>query len=113
VNNKYIYAHIHIYTHTYIHTYIYIMLMYIHRNIHEGTTIVKIYFVCVYACVCVRMCVCVCVCGKVRQLSWQRKHNTKPRELGIAIQDLSKSIALKWRQADGSRREVLRQVTHV
>ena len=47
--------------------------------------------------------------SQVRQLAWQRKHNTRPHFLGLAIEDLSKTVAWKWRQADGSRRELLRQ----
>jgi alpha-glucan,water dikinase len=48
--------------------------------------------------------------SQVRQVAWQRKHNTKPRELGWAIEDLSKTVAWRWRQADGTRRELLRQL---
>ena len=48
--------------------------------------------------------------SQVRQLAWQRKHNTKPFELGLVIQDLSKTFAWKWKDSDGSRRELLRML---
>ena len=48
--------------------------------------------------------------SQLRQLAWQRKNNTKPFELGLVIQDLSKTFAWKWKDSDGSRRELLRML---
>eukprot|EP00291_Cryptomonas_curvata_P021640 CAMPEP_0172172742 /NCGR_PEP_ID=MMETSP1050-20130122/12626_1 /TAXON_ID=233186 /ORGANISM="Cryptomonas curvata, Strain CCAP979/52" /LENGTH=1504 /DNA_ID=CAMNT_0012844337 /DNA_START=29 /DNA_END=4543 /DNA_ORIENTATION=- len=46
--------------------------------------------------------------SQIRQLSWQRNYNTKPRELSSASENLNKAIAWRWKNAGPEARELFR-----
>ncbi|EKX55447.1 hypothetical protein GUITHDRAFT_62607 [Guillardia theta CCMP2712] len=49
--------------------------------------------------------------SQTRQLSWQRRHNTKPRELADEIQILSEVVAKYWKSSQSaSDRDILRMM---
>src|SRR6056300_1645521 len=48
--------------------------------------------------------------SQTRQLSWQRRHNTRPMFRSEATEALSKAVVARWKRASGPEREVLRMV---
>eukprot|EP00292_Cryptomonas_paramecium_P002089 CAMPEP_0113682442 /NCGR_PEP_ID=MMETSP0038_2-20120614/12666_1 /TAXON_ID=2898 /ORGANISM="Cryptomonas paramecium" /LENGTH=1530 /DNA_ID=CAMNT_0000601513 /DNA_START=87 /DNA_END=4675 /DNA_ORIENTATION=- /assembly_acc=CAM_ASM_000170 len=46
--------------------------------------------------------------SQIRQLSWQRNYNTKPRELSAASENLNKAIAWRWKNAGSEEKELFR-----
>jgi len=46
--------------------------------------------------------------SQIRQLSWQRHYNTKPKELSHASERLNKMIAWRWKNAAAEDKEVYR-----
>jgi len=48
--------------------------------------------------------------SQIRQLSWQRHYNTKPRELSAASERLNKLIAWRWKNAQPKEKEIFRMM---
>ena len=48
--------------------------------------------------------------SQTRQLSWQRRHNTRPMFLSEATEALSKAIVSRWKRSRGAERELMRMV---
>mmetsp|Transcript_43979 Transcript_43979/g.104093 ORF Transcript_43979/g.104093 Transcript_43979/m.104093 type:complete len:1491 (+) Transcript_43979:153-4625(+) len=48
--------------------------------------------------------------SQIRQLSWQRHYNTKPRELSAASERLNKLIAWRWKNASAREKEIYRMM---
>eukprot|EP00290_Baffinella_frigidus_P019788 CAMPEP_0180204622 /NCGR_PEP_ID=MMETSP0987-20121128/8521_1 /TAXON_ID=697907 /ORGANISM="non described non described, Strain CCMP2293" /LENGTH=1488 /DNA_ID=CAMNT_0022160147 /DNA_START=98 /DNA_END=4564 /DNA_ORIENTATION=+ len=46
--------------------------------------------------------------SQIRQLSWQRNYNTKPRELSSASEKLNKLIAWRWKNSEPKEKELYR-----
>ncbi|EKX44106.1 hypothetical protein GUITHDRAFT_72452 [Guillardia theta CCMP2712] len=46
--------------------------------------------------------------SQIRQLSWQRNYNTKPRELSHASEQLNKLISWRWKNSGPIEREIFR-----
>jgi alpha-glucan,water dikinase len=46
--------------------------------------------------------------SQIRQLSWQRNYNTKPRELSAASERLNKLIAWRWKNSEPKEKEIYR-----
>eukprot|EP00960_Hanusia_phi_P022117 655292-Hanusia_phi.AAC.2 len=46
--------------------------------------------------------------SQIRQLSWQRNYNTKPRELSHASEQLNKLISWRWKNSGPVEREIFR-----
>lgn len=46
--------------------------------------------------------------SQIRQLSWQRNYNTKPRELSSASENLNKLIAWRWKNGNAEEKALFR-----